>query len=250
MKVGFLITARMKSIRLPKKLTLKINGREIISLMIDRLKLCKFMDEIVIATSTNSQDDILLEIAKRENVKCFRGSEEDVLERLYLAARKYKLDYIINITADCPLVAIDFIEKVIDKYKETKADLITSFNLPHGFYFYGIKPEALKKALKIKKGTDTEVWGRYFTDTGLFKVIDLKFPKDFQRKNYRLTMDYPEDYDFFKVLFDKLGGETYKKSTKQIIEFLDRHPEIVNINEHCEEKYKEKWEIQNKLELK
>jgi len=250
MKIGFLITARMKSKRLPKKLTLKINGREIIALMIDRLKLCKVVDEIIIATSTNPQDDILYEIANRENVRCFTGSEDDVVERLYLAAMKYEIDYIINITADCPLVAFDFIGKVVDKYRETNADMVTISKLPHGFYFYGIKTVALKKVLEIKNGTDTEVWGRYFTDTGLFKVIDLKIPKRFQRENYRLTLDYREDYEFFKHLFNKLGKDTYKKSTMQIIEFLDKHPEIVDINAHCEEKYKEKWETQNKLELK
>ena len=82
MKIGFLITARMKSTRLPLKLTLKIHDREIIALMIDRLKLCNCVDEIIIATSTNSQDDVLCQIAQREHVKCFRGSEADVLERL------------------------------------------------------------------------------------------------------------------------------------------------------------------------
>ena len=250
MKIGFLVTARMKSTRLPRKLTLEINGREIIALMVDRLKLCKMVDEIIIATSSNAQDDLLCDIAKRENVKCYRGSEDDVLERLFLAAIKYKLDYILNVTADCPLVAFDFIEKMVNKYKDTNADLITGFKLPHGFYFYGIKVAALKKVLEIKKGTDTEVWGRYFTDTGLFKVIDLEIPKDFQRKNYRLTLDYPEDYEFFKGIFNKLGNDAYKKSTMQIIEFLDEHPEIVALNAHCEERYKERWESQNKLELR
>ena len=235
MKIGFLITARMKSTRLPRKLTLKIDGREMITWMVDRLKLCKVLNEIIIATSTNPQDDILCQIAKRENVKCFKGSEDDVVERLYEAAKFFKIDYMINITADCPLVGYDFIEDVVEEYKKTNADLITAFDLPHGFYVYGFKLSAVKKVIEIKDETDTELWGKYLIETGLFKVINLKTPTELVRKNYRLTLDYPEDYEFFKVLFKNMGKDTYKKSTRDIIEFLDKHPEIVRINEHCEE---------------
>jgi spore coat polysaccharide biosynthesis protein SpsF len=246
MKIGFLITARMKSTRLPLKLTLKIQDREIIALMIDRLKLCNCVDEIIIATSTNSQDDVLCQIAKREHVKCFRGSEADVLERLYMAAQYYKIDYIVNVTADCPLVGYDFIEDMIKEYQKTGADLIRTFNLPHGFYFYGIKVEALKRVLEIKEERDTEIWGDYFTETGLFHVIDMNTPKELIRKNYRLTLDYPEDYKFFIALFNGLGKDTYKKSTEEIIKFLDAHPEIVKINQHCAEMFNTRFTSQKK----
>ena len=144
MKIGFLITARMKSTRLPKKVVLKIDEKEIIALLIERLKIIEIIDEIVIATSTNPQDDVLCKIAEREHVKCFKGDENDVLKRLYNASKKFSIDYIINITADCPLASHDFVDDVVNLYKETDADLITTYKLPHGFYIYGIKPEALK----------------------------------------------------------------------------------------------------------
>ena len=160
MNIGFLIIARMKSTRLPKKVILEINGREVIAWMIDRLKQCKILNDIIIATSTNPEDNILCKIAKREGVKCFKGSEDDVLDRLYQAATTYELDYIINVTGDSPLVAFDFIETVVEAYQKTNADLITSFQLPHGLFMYGIKNDALKKILEIKNDVDTEVWGR------------------------------------------------------------------------------------------
>jgi len=249
-KVGFSITARMKSTRLPKKLTLKIHDREVIALMIDRLKQSDVLDEIIIATSNNPQDNILCEIASRENIKCFRGSEDDVLERLYYAAKEFDVDFLLNITGDCPLVSFDFIKDIVQLFKDTNADLITSFDLPHGFFIYGMKIDAIKKVLEIKKGTDTEVWGTYFIDSGLFKVKTLDVPKSFIRKHYRLTLDYPEDFEFFQAVYNGLGKEAYKKSTEEIISFLDNHPEIVKINEHCEEKYKKRWEEQRKLDLK
>jgi len=250
MKIGFLITARMKSTRLPKKLTLKIYNREIISWMIDRIKLCPIFQDIVIATSTNIGDDILCKIADKEKIKYYRGSEEDVLERLYEASKIYHFDYILNITADSPLVAYDFMEKMVEEYKKTNADLITNFKLPHGLYLYGIKPDALKKVLDIKNDINTEVWGRYFTDTGLFKVVDMKIPKKFQRNNYRLSLDYSEDYKFFKALYQGMGKETYKKTTIEILEFLDKHPEIVKINQHCEKIGQQRIESQSRLILK
>lgn len=250
MKVGFLITARMKSTRLPLKLTLHIQDREIIALMIDRLKLCRSLDEIIIATSTNPHDEILCQIAQREQVRCFRGSEADVLERLYMAAQHFKLDYIVNVTADCPLVGYDFIEAVIKEYQKTDADLILTNNpehgLPHGFYFYGIKIEALRRVLEMKDEVDTEIWGDYFTKTGKFNVVELKTPKELVRKDYRLTLDYPEDYEFFIALFNGLGKETYKKKTADIIYFLDAHPEIVEINQQCRDLFKEQFSSQKK----
>jgi len=104
MKVGYLITGRLKSTRLPRKLLIKVKGKPIVSHMIDRLKLAKNVDEIVICTSDNEQDKPLSNIAKENNIKCFFGDPDDVLSRLLGAAEYFNLDYILNITADCPFV--------------------------------------------------------------------------------------------------------------------------------------------------
>lgn len=250
MKIGFLITARMKSTRLPKKLILEINGRQVIRWMIDRLKLSSFIEDIIICTSVNPQDDILEKIAKEEKIKVFRGLEDDVIQRLYDGSKFYNLDYALNITADCPLVSIEYIPKIIEKFQETQADLIHALDLPHGCSLYGIKIEAMQKVCEMKKGTNTEVWGTYFIDTGLFKVVDIDIPEDLKRPKYRLTLDYEEDYQFFKKVFEHFGDNTYRKSIYEIIAFLDGNPEIVAINEHCEASYKKRWLTQSKLELK
>lgn len=250
MKIGFLITARLKSTRLPKKLILKLNGREVIRHMMDRLKLSSVLDSIIICTSNNPQDEPLIKIAVDEGIGYFPGDEDDVILRLYKASTEFGLDYAINITADCPLVSIEYIEKIVEKYKETNADLITCFDLPHGFYPYGLKIDAMKKVCEVKKSKETEVWGRYFTDTGLFNIVDLEIPKKYIRKDYRLTLDYPEDFKFFEKIFEHFGENTYKTSMSEIIKYLDENPQIVEINKHCEEMYKKRWESQNKLVLK
>ena len=250
MKVGFLITARMKSTRLPKKLTLEVNGRHIIRWMIDRVKLSQSVDDIIICTSTNPQDDILEEIADEEGIKAFRGSEDDVIQRLYEASKYYNLNYALNITADCPLVSLEYIDITITNYKETGADLIRTLDLPHGLFLYGLKIEAMKKVCEIKKGNDTEVWGKYFTDTGLFYVLDIEIPENLRRPDYRLTLDYPEDYEFFKMVYAHFGNDTYRTGSYELIDYLDGHPEIIQVNKHCKELYKKRAEQQSSISLK
>jgi len=249
MKIGFLITARLKSTRLPKKLILKINGREIIRHMIDRLKISKSLNNIIICTSDNPHDKSLVKIAKEEGIDYFLGDEEDVILRLYNASKKFKLDYALNITADCPLVSIEYIDKIVKKYTESNADLTRCLDLPHGFYLYGLKVEAMKKVCEIKKANETEVWGRYFTDTGLFNIVDLDIPKKYIRKDYRLTLDYPDDFEFLKKIFDYFGKNTYKTPISEIIKYLDRNPQTVEINKYCEEMYKKRIKKQDKIEV-
>ena len=130
-KVGYLVTGRLKSTRLPKKLLLEIKGKTVISHMIDRLKLAKNVDEIIICTSTNDQDKSLGELAKENNVKCFFGNPDDVLARLLGAADEFELDYILNITADCPFVDPIYADKVVEKYLENDADLIRPVSYTH-----------------------------------------------------------------------------------------------------------------------
>ncbi len=110
MNIGFLITARLKSQRLKNKVILEIVERPLISHMLDRIKAAQRIDNIVICTSTNSQDDPLEDIARSEGVLCYRGSEDDVLVRLSKAASLYGIEYIISLTADAPIIDPFFID--------------------------------------------------------------------------------------------------------------------------------------------
>jgi len=238
----------MKSTRLAKKVLLPLHGREVIRWMIDRLKLCECLDEIIVCTSTNPQDDILEHIAAEEGVRCFRGSEEDVIRRLYDAAVAFGLDYAVNVTADTPLISVEYIGRTVAAYNRTGADLIRAMDLPHGFYCYGLKIAALQRVCEIKKSDRTEVWGRLFTESGLFQVLDLPVSESLCR-DYRLTLDYADDYAFFQRIFDHFGLNTYRASMADIIAFLDANPDVVKINAHCEALYQQRWDSQNKIEV-
>ena len=244
-KLGFVITGRMKSTRLNKKLILPLLDREVIAHMIDRAKLYFDNDEIVIATSNNPQDDVLEDIAEREKIKVYRGDEEDVVKRLYEAAVVNKFDHFINITADCPLFGYDYIDKIYDVLINEHADFVTSIDLPHGIFTYGVNTIALKKILEIKKTNNTEVWGDYFyNNPTLFKVSKLDVKPEEIREEIRLTLDYPEDYEFFNTVYKHFGTDTYRTSSHDLIEYLDNHPEVVAINKDCKALYAQRWDAQ------
>jgi len=251
MKVGYLITGRLKSKRLPKKLLLEIEGKTYLEHMVDRIRLSKRTDVIVLCTSTNSQDDPLEEFAKNNGIECFRGDEDDVIERLYSASQIHDLDYILNITADCPCVDPLYADKIVEVFEKNGPDLITSFDLPHGAFTYGIKPSALKKAMEIKDSSDTGAWARYFTDTDTFDVYCLPIDNEKHRRpDIRITLDYPADDEFFRELFSALYKQGQVFSLDEIIDFLNAHPEVVAINAHCEELYLAKYTKESEIKLK
>ena len=189
-------------------------------------------------------------LAAAERVECFRGDEEDVILRLSEASRAHDLDYALNITADCPLVDPWYADRIVEAYRETGADFIRAFDLPLGAFSYGLKPEAMAKVVEIKDDARTEVWGRYFTDTGLFRVHDLPIEDRHRWPSLRMTLDYPEDYEFFKALWSGLDVPPQDASLDQILDFLRSHPEIVEINRGCADRYRRRIQGQAGIRLK
>tara|TARA_B100000963_G_C22619471_1_gene669142 strand:+ start:1015 stop:2805 length:1791 start_codon:yes stop_codon:yes gene_type:complete len=251
MKIGYLIIGRLKSTRLPKKILIEIKGKPVISHLIDRLKLAKTIDEIIICTSTLEQDQPLAEIAKANEVECFFGDPDDVLVRMLDAANHYNLDYILTITADSIFVDPYYADKIVETFLKTDSDLIRQFDLPHGVFSYGIKLEALRKVVEIKDSSDTEVWGRYFTDTGLFQTLDFNVINSFhKRPGMRMTLDYQEDLKFFEAIFDALYKDGKIFSLDDILNFLDKNPKISDINKNCGEKFLKKFKNHSEIKLK
>lgn len=251
MKVGYLIIGRLKSTRLPKKILLDVAGKPFLEHMFDHVKLSARTEVVVLCTSTNPEDDPLEVCARKNGIECFRGDEDDVIKRLYDAAVKYNLDYILTITADCPLVDPVYADKVVEAYEKTNADLIMALDLPHGAFTHGMKPAALKKILEIKDTSDSEVWGRYFSDTGLFETYHLPIKNTkHKRPDIRMTLDYPEDYEFFKALFAGLNKNGGIFTLDEIINFLDAHPAVMKINKYCAGLFLARYTKQSEIKLK
>jgi len=250
MNVGYLITGRLKSTRLRKKIFLKVLGKHLLFFMINQIRASKQTKSIILCTSTNSEDNPLEEFAKQEGIKCFRGDEDDVITRLYEAASYFELDYVLNMTADCPLIDPLYVDKVVDAFIKTDADMILPRDLPHGSFTYGVKPSAMKKVIQLKDTKDTEVWPVYITDTGLFNTYNLPIPNKHNRPDIRLTLDYPEDFEILKILIENLYEENKAIKIDKIINYLNSHPEIAAINKDCAQKYKKNITKQTFIKLK
>jgi spore coat polysaccharide biosynthesis protein SpsF len=235
MSTPFLITARLKSTRLPKKIMLEVMGKPLIVHMLDRIKHSRYIEDIVICTSTNSQDDPLEEIAEKEHVHCFRGSEDDVLERLLRAARSYDMTNFANITADCPLIDPLLIDRAVEEYDKVNADLVmyddSNNNIP--FNCYVLRVSALEKVCELKKETDTEVWLNLFT-THMFKIHSIIVEGKYRHNSLKTSLDYPEDYEFIKKVFGELYDPDRVFSLPDVIDLANRRPDILSINANPE----------------
>ena len=117
MKFGAIIEARMTSTRLPGKILYEAAGKSFLQHLINRLKKVKQINKIIIATTLNSEDNILRSIAKKNKVFLFRGSENDVLSRVIGASKKFNVKNIVNITSDCPIIDIDIISQIIETFR-------------------------------------------------------------------------------------------------------------------------------------
>jgi spore coat polysaccharide biosynthesis protein SpsF len=231
LKTAILITARLKSTRLPMKVIKPILGRPMICHMIDRLKLAQKPDQIILCTSSISQDDLLEEIAHKEGIVCFRGDPDDVLFRLTEASGKYGVDVAINCTADNPFVDPVYIDRLLEWHIKQHYDYSITEGLPLGVFAYGLSYSAMLRACQIKDEKDTEVWGGYFTQTGLFRtgILPVTDP-EVRRPNLRLTVDTPEDFEVVTKIFEALYKEGQFFTLQEIVQWCEQHPEIIKIN--------------------
>ena len=239
MKTAIFIPVRTGSIRLPRKALLKIKGKTVIEHLIERVKLAKLPDIIVLCTTTNPNDTVLVHIAQKNGIAYFRGSEKDILDRHLNAALKYNVDFIVNVDGDDILCDPEYMDKTVELFTKTHADFIKCEGLPLGASPIGIKVDALKRICQIKDTEVTETgWGSYFTETGLFKVeyLDVK-DDELRHPEIRMTLDYPEDYEFFKAVFNELYSPGKVFTLKEILTLLKRKPHIMEINKHLQERY-------------
>ncbi|MBA7599962.1 8-amino-3,8-dideoxy-manno-octulosonate cytidylyltransferase [subsurface metagenome] len=232
MKIGFLITARLKSSRLPFKIIKDLNGKTVIERVIDRAKEIKDISEIVLCTSTNPQDRPLVDIAKENDIYYFNGDEEDVLKRLSDAAKFFALDYFLGITADNPLITISYSNMIVDEVKKNKYDFIKLVGLPFGSATYGMRPQALETVCKVKTIVDTEIWGYLIDRPEIFDVKTIKVEGKLNRPELRFTLDYGEDYELINNIYSNVPFEKVL-NLYNVIDYLDKHPDIAKINQNC-----------------
>jgi len=251
-KIDIIVEARTFSTRLPGKVLLKVLNRPLLDLMIERLKLISKIDSIIIATTINEKDNEIEKLAKNNNVKCFRGSETDVLGRVVMAAKEFKTDIIVQTTGDNPLVDKNVSEQLINFFINNYEiyDFVSNdagiYNSKFKQEFpMGLNTKVFKSSLlfdvekKTKNPVDREHVVNYILKNyQQFKVHDFKAEKIYSRPDLRFTLDYMEDYKVIKLIFENLYEKNKKFTAIDIFKFLDDNPDIKNLNTNrCQKKY-------------
>ncbi|MDS1002891.1 glycosyltransferase family protein [Clostridium sporogenes] len=226
MKIVAIIQARTGSTRLPGKILKDLCGIPVIVHMIRRVKECKYVQQVVIATTEKKQDDIIEDISKSEGVEVFRGSEEDVLDRYYNAAKSVSADIIVRVTSDDPLIDFNIIDKVINNILDEKSDY--SCNNMIRTYPLGLDCEcftfkALEKAwLNAKSSREREHVTPYIRENrDIFKISTLNSDKDYSY--LRWTLDTIDDYHYINNIYENLYKHNEFFKTDDIIAFLEKN---------------------------
>ncbi len=239
MRVGVLLSVRDKSTRFPGKVMKKVQGKSMTELLVERLKMAKNADEVIIATSDDPRDKVFEPIAEAAGVKVFFGDQDDKLKRYYDAAVAFDLDLVVVVDGDDTLCFPEYIDKTIELLKLSNCDAAFTQGLPLGAASSGLTKEALGRVLEVKLERDTEVWGGYFIGNKMFNVnfLNVKDPL-LNHPQVRLTLDYEEDFDLFAQAFDLLYPNNPQFSSHDLMRLLvEERPEMVEINKVAQQKY-------------
>ncbi|NME95933.1 NTP transferase domain-containing protein [Clostridium cochlearium] len=241
MKVVCIVQARVGSTRLPGKVLKKICGKTVLEHDIDRLKRIKNIDEIIIATTTLEKDNAIVKECQRLGVKCFRGSEEDVLSRYYYAAKENNADVVVRVTSDCPLIDPEVSEKIIQYYLDNKDkyDYVSNTierTYPRGLDTEVFSFEALEKSYnEAKKQYEREHVTPYiYQNADKFKMVQYKNERDYS--NYRWTLDTQEDYKLINIIYNNLYEKNKLFCFNDILQFIDENFYLTKINDHIQQK--------------
>lgn len=229
MKIGYFITARLKSTRLKQKILLDLNGKTILDHVIERCKKVYGIDGIVLCTSTNKQDSVLYDFTLKHNIQFYPGSEDDVLQRLSDAAEYYGYDGFISITADNPFHSFTIAQHIVDVNQNDRPDFIFTKGVPIGVAPYFINSKALRVAIEMKNNSNTEIWGPFVNRPDFFNIVNLNITNSPFKEEKRLTCDYPEDYKFMQKLY-KLLDLTHQPTINEVMACLENYSYIWDIN--------------------
>lgn len=238
-RVAVIVAARMKSSRLKQKAILPIQGMSSIERCLDNCLKFPNVDDVILATSDLDEDAVLKDHTLGGKVKFWQGDPEDVISRYLGACDKYNIDVVIRLTGDSPVVSPEIGGIILDSHFKTGADFTEVKNFAVGTNSQVYNVEALKRVMKLVGTADySEHMTLYLTNNPhIFKLNFVHLPEELDR-DYRLTLDYPEDLEMFNQLFEKLNESKLDAHMVNVFKILDQHPEIAKINAHHSQIYK------------
>lgn len=239
--IAAIIQARMTSTRLPGKVLIKIKSKPMLWHVVNRLKFSRRLNDIVLAIPNTKKNDILEKFAKNNNIKYFRGSEEDVLLRYYETAKKFKINVIVRITSDCPLIDPQVVDLIIEKHLDSNADYTSNTlqrTFPRGLDTEVFNFKVLEKTQqKAKKKYQKEHVTPYICENpNVFKLQNIKAKGRLKRPDLRLTVDTKEDLQLIKEIYKRLYKSKKIFYGEKIINLLNKYQELILINKNIKQK--------------
>lgn len=242
-KVVCIIQTRMGSTRLPGKVLLPLAGRPVVLHDIDRVLRVPLIDEIVIATTTNAEDDVIEKIVRGYHPRVFvyRGSENDVLDRYYQAAKMRNADVVVRITSDCPLIDPDVTNATIQLFLNTRgldyaSNVLGLRTFPRGFDTEVVAMRTLAHIWNIAKDAE---------DREHVTIYIKKHPEEFKTKTYtndrdlsfyRWTLDEQNDYKLLSAIYDRLYPTTPDFRMADVLRLFEENPQLITINQEVRQK--------------
>jgi spore coat polysaccharide biosynthesis protein SpsF len=239
MKIVTVIQARTGSSRLPNKVLMPLAGLPLLIRMVERVKLSELAGEIIVATTNEASDDVIEKICKENDFLFYRGSTDDLLDRHYQAAKLLNADAVVKIPSDCPLIDPKVIDKVIGFFIDHSSDFDFVSNLHPATYpdgndveimHFNVLEDAWKNAKRQleREHTTPYIW----ENPDKFRIGNVEWETGLNYSmTHRFTIDYPEDYEFIKRVYDELYHKNPKFGLNDILQLLESKPEIKKINE-------------------
>jgi spore coat polysaccharide biosynthesis protein SpsF (cytidylyltransferase family) len=202
----------------------------------------KFIEDIIITTTIEPEDDAIEKLARSKGISFFRGDSKNIVKRFLDAAEKFNSDIIVRITGDCPLISYEISDYLIDNHLKNRADYtaIDPEQVSAGTYPEIISYSALKRLARYDINFDySEYLTFYFKNNpDVFLINIASAPQEYRFPEYRLTLDYQEDKEMFNALFKKIREHNLTSSLSNILTVLRKHPEIPQLNSHLTLKYR------------
>ncbi len=237
--IAAIIQARMGSTRFPGKVLMDIGGQTMLARVIHRVQRAKMLDRVIIATTTETRDDVIIEEADRLGVSVYRGSESDVLYRYYQAALEYKVEVVVRITSDCPLIDPELTDDIIRRFIEAHPPYDYASNGLERTYPRGLDVEVMWfKVLFCAWREAKEPYQRVHVTPFIkehperFRLLSVTGG---QGKELRWTVDTPEDLTFMRAVYEKFNNSDTMQ-WREVLDLIEREPEIAAINRHIQQK--------------
>ena len=232
MKIVAIIQARIGSTRLPAKILMDLEGKPVLQHIIERVKASK-VDDIIVATTTNAEDDVVENFCKENSILIFRGDEQNVLMRFYECAKVHYADVIVRVTADDPFKDPNVINEVIDILTDRKYDYVSNTinpTFPEGIDIEVFTMKTLVKAYREaalhseKEHVTPYIW----KNIDIFNCYNLEYAENLS--HLRWTLDTPNDFRFVQEIYKRLYSPGKLFYMNDILEVLRKEPQLSEIN--------------------